>query len=69
MKIEIKFENVLAVNILDDSCDIKIHGAKVRFFNETIYCFYNSTSMKIKMKQICRRLNKRFEWGWYVDVK
>lgn len=62
MWIEIKFENVLDVNMLYDSCDINIHKSIFRFFNETIYCFYNSTSMKIKMKQICRRLNKRFEW-------
>lgn len=62
MKIEIQFEKCNEFNIECDSCDVKIHKVTFRFFNETIYCFYNSTNMKIKMKQICRRLNKRFEW-------
>lgn len=60
MWIEIKFDKVYDIYIQHGCCDIKIHGEKVRFFNEIIYCYHNTEKMKIKIKQICRRLDRRF---------
>ena len=64
MKVEIRFEKAEIVNYEYDSCDVKIHERDFRFFKDHIFCYNNSKKMEIKMKKICQRLNRKYEWDW-----